>query len=112
MDPPADQVVPSSCSNDGNGCSGVQDPLWTWACVTATFLRKQYSLRNEKKLVFIRFWKCEVYSDLLVPRNREWFKAVYPKLAAGWEEVGLYKSGVKDYTTLLPKVGEPVCMFE
>lgn len=44
-----------------------------------------------KNYVTICWWKLEVYSCILIKRDREWFSSITPKIYSFWEEVEKYR---------------------
>ena len=47
------------------------------------------------------YWYLEVYSCVLVPRNKKWFKAIYPKIKSCWDTI--LKERVTGYDHRKPK---------
>lgn len=52
-----------------------------WIQETRTALRREWSLYE------VKYWYLEDYSCIMVPRNREWFKAALPKIQETWNTI-------------------------
>jgi putative phage-type endonuclease len=54
---------------------------------------EKYNINNDKnensKYTWFKnvYWKLDIYSCVYVPRNKKWFKEVYPQLESFWENV-------------------------
>ena len=57
----------------------------------------------ESSLSWIKniYWYLDVYSCVLVPRNKKWFKAIYPKIKSCWDTI--LKERVTGYDHRKPK---------
>lgn len=71
------------------------------------FIQK-YCLKN----VDVKWWYMDEFSCVVVPRNKEWFEFILPKLTEAWKTI-IREKETGEYTTRLPKKRQtkPKCLL-
>ena len=58
-----------------------KDSIDTWIQETRTAVRREWSLYE------VKYWYLEDYSCIMVPRQKDWFKAALPKIQETWNTI-------------------------